>query len=356
MSWHCELCASHAPLTATDCGCYVSLCEGCLEKVLRATSCRYCKAGTSCDRCAMVAKKGSWLRCSASGCPLRERLQNNCCETCWDIFLTWLPDPQWLNYKTGDHPCNMLACGHLSCTLLDAGRCTQCMEAETQVKTDCRAKIEAEQEQIEAKSIAADLQALKHVKLKSATFKTFIAELASRSGTKCRWRKPRMQVRIAKKRKTTRLAPSCTQDEPRTSEELARRSRSTQRMSEMIPDRLDIELERMCTSSRSSRPGAVGSTLQHLGIPMKPAMPPTSAIPSMPCGTATAPMPSSSAAPASPSAAASVPETPPAKPRAPASVHTRSGTGGRAESLVPDSLELELGRLMDEEFGHEGCM
>lgn len=76
---------------ATECGHYECLCEGCVAKVCEATACEYCQDGAmnrSCDQCDMVAKEdGAWLDCPAPNCPLQERLQDNCCESCWDSFL-----------------------------------------------------------------------------------------------------------------------------------------------------------------------------------------------------------------------------------------------------------------------------
>merc|ERR1712079_212492 len=35
----------------------------------------------------MVEKGESWHQCPAANCPLKERLQDNCCESCWERFL-----------------------------------------------------------------------------------------------------------------------------------------------------------------------------------------------------------------------------------------------------------------------------
>ncbi|CAJ1393511.1 unnamed protein product [Effrenium voratum] len=110
------------------------------------------------------------------------------------------------------------------------------------------------------KSIVADLRALKHVEFKSATLKTFIAELTAGEVPMGASR----QARSVKKRNRIRPAPRHA-------------SQGQHSLTEMVLDGLQIELERMCASSRSSQPGAVGR------ISMKPAMPPMSAILSMPC-------------------------------------------------------------------------
>ncbi|CAK9102901.1 unnamed protein product [Durusdinium trenchii] len=85
----CDLCECviWAYSEATECGCYDHICESCVEDVRQKTKCEYCEDGQSCRRCEMVVKDGAWLACPASDCPIPERLQDNCCESCWDGFL-----------------------------------------------------------------------------------------------------------------------------------------------------------------------------------------------------------------------------------------------------------------------------
>ena len=71
----------------THCGCYENICESCLQEVLEGTSCQYCCEDMdpmeimSCDQCDMVVKPESWHQCLAVDCPVKERLNDNCCKS-----------------------------------------------------------------------------------------------------------------------------------------------------------------------------------------------------------------------------------------------------------------------------------
>lgn len=59
-------------------------------KVGEDTACEYCSdcmEPNSCKRCKMVTKGKSWHQCPAENCLVKERLQDNCCESCWSSFL-----------------------------------------------------------------------------------------------------------------------------------------------------------------------------------------------------------------------------------------------------------------------------
>eukprot|EP00747_Dinoflagellata_sp_TGD_P024565 gnl/TRDRNA2_/TRDRNA2_130635_c2_seq1.p1 gnl/TRDRNA2_/TRDRNA2_130635_c2~~gnl/TRDRNA2_/TRDRNA2_130635_c2_seq1.p1 ORF type:complete len:165 (+),score=8.24 gnl/TRDRNA2_/TRDRNA2_130635_c2_seq1:2-496(+) len=87
---YCDICSACmcGYSEMTECGCYECICEGCLERVYENTECEYCEGShRSCDRCEMVYKAESWLKCPVSNCPLKARLQDNCCQTCWDEFV-----------------------------------------------------------------------------------------------------------------------------------------------------------------------------------------------------------------------------------------------------------------------------
>ena len=106
----CELCGLELwGTTGTLCGCYSCICECCVEEVSASSGCEYCRKGRlrrSCNRCKMVVKDGEWLTCPAADCPLRERLQENCCETCWASSLEGCSDTKGLvkitSATTGD--------------------------------------------------------------------------------------------------------------------------------------------------------------------------------------------------------------------------------------------------------------
>ena len=80
---------------ATDATC---ICEDCVEEVCEETKCEYCAdaAATmfegcqSCRKCKVVSKDGTWHKCPAPDCPVQERLQDNCCKSCWNTFLEGL--------------------------------------------------------------------------------------------------------------------------------------------------------------------------------------------------------------------------------------------------------------------------
>lgn len=91
MGYHdCEICGHRmcGESFAPECGCYDCLCEDCCVEVCQDSDCAYCDGrDDTCDRCDMVEKGESWHQCPAANCPVKERLEDNCCEHCWKRFL-----------------------------------------------------------------------------------------------------------------------------------------------------------------------------------------------------------------------------------------------------------------------------
>eukprot|EP00928_Gymnodinium_smaydae_P037550 TRINITY_DN26049_c0_g1_i1.p1 TRINITY_DN26049_c0_g1~~TRINITY_DN26049_c0_g1_i1.p1 ORF type:complete len:412 (+),score=68.25 TRINITY_DN26049_c0_g1_i1:66-1301(+) len=271
---------------ATECWCYECLCEDCVQKVCEETDCEYCHNRgefRSCDRCDMIEKDDSWHQCLAQDCPVKERLDKNCCKRCWNEFvndvkgqrgsvkvmgalngdviktamvngndflreverlmarhlslpvaslrfmnkqhvvlsqfdrlqdingkqpqaasgtysaaaqrvmvLEWFPQSSGLDTDTGKHECRKLSCGHFTCVLADTkDGCVVCADLREKVAAEQRAKKAAEEakqraekaaqeKQLESNRILADLMELRRIDIKSASLKTYIAELAAK--------------------------------------------------------------------------------------------------------------------------------------------------------------------------------
>jgi len=92
------------------------ICEDCFVKLEEEPgACSFCDE--TCQFCPMVTQDSDHNGCIAPGCPLQERLDDNCCEDCW-VQCT----KEWRLKKKGKHECyGQLACGHTVCDLTQRG-------------------------------------------------------------------------------------------------------------------------------------------------------------------------------------------------------------------------------------------
>ena len=100
------------------------------------------------------------------------------------MMIEWLPGQQALNRETGQHACRTLPCGHLSCSLACKtyqDGCQVCRENAAKAEAKRLAQEKARQAKIEADNILSDLRVLQRIKVKSNTCKAFISRLAAKA-------------------------------------------------------------------------------------------------------------------------------------------------------------------------------